>query len=379
MTTPNAPLAAALSTQISEAITQAGGRIGFDQFMHLALYAPGSGYYTNAHPKIGLMPAKDAQDAGSDFATAPQMSALFGTCVAQQIAQALEVTQTDTVYEFGAGTGVLALDILQALGDRVAQYCIVDVSGSLRAKQQETLARFSHKVRWLDELPEHLEGILVGNEVLDAMPVQLLVRRNNAWFERGVALAPAAPNATSAGESPFVWADRPTNLRPPLEIEGEHDYLTEVHAQAQAFIRTTSERLRKGAALWIDYGFGEREYYHPERHMGTLMCHHQHQLDDNPLVMVGEKDITSHVNFTDMAVAAQDAGLEVLGYTSQGRFLINCGIEQLLQTATLPQRVMAAKLVAEHEMGELFKVILLGKGPFWDAIGFRQGDRTHTL
>lgn len=382
MITQDASLTAPLTAKIAQAIEQAGGFIGFDHFMHLALYAPEWGYYTNAHPKIGLMPAQNQEDAGSDFATAPQMSSLFGKTIAAQIAQALQETQTDTIYEFGAGTGVLALDILQTLGEQVAHYCIVDVSGSLRAKQQETLAAFAHKVRWIDTLPECIHGILLGNEVLDAMPVKLLQRRQGQWYERGVALRPAEHASTSSSDEnlcPFVWADQATALCPPVEIEGQHDYLTEVHPQAEAFIRTTSERLAQGAALWIDYGFGEREYYHPERHMGTLMCHHQHQLDDNPLILVGQKDITSHVNFTAIAVAAQEMGLEVLGYTSQGRFLINCGIAAQMEKATLAQQVMASKLVAEHEMGELFKVMLLGKGPFWDAIGFRQGDRTHTL
>ena len=178
---------------------------------------------------------------------------------------------------------------------------------------------------------------------------------------------------------PWAWSDRPTDLRPPLEIEGTHDYLCEIHPQAEAFVRTLAQRLQRGAVFLLDYGFPEREYYHPQRHMGTLMCHQGHRSDPDPLADVGAKDITAHVNFTGIAVAAQEAGLEVLGYTSQARFLINGGMVELLADASLPERAMAQKLLTEHEMGELFKVIALGAGPAWEPLGFAQGDRTHTL
>ena len=194
---------------------------------------------------------------------------------------------------------------------------------------------------------------------------------NGSWFERGVAADP-----DGAG---WVWQDRPTALRPPVDIPGEHDYLTEIHPQAEAFIRTLAERLVAGAAFFIDYGFPEHEYYHPQRHMGTVMCHRAHQADPDPLVLVGHKDITAHVNFTGIALAAQDAGLAVLGYCSQARFLINCGIGPRLDAAPLAQRAQAQHLLLEHEMGELFKVIGLCRGEPWDALGFTQGDRTHTL
>jgi SAM-dependent MidA family methyltransferase len=168
-------------------------------------------------------------------------------------------------------------------------------------------------------------------------------------------------------------------LRPPVEVEGDHDYLTEIHPQAEAFIATLADRLTQGAAFFIDYGFPESEYYHPQRHMGTVMCHQAHRADDNPLVDVGAKDITSHVNFTGIALAAQDAGLSVLGYTSQGRFLINCGLLALSDRATVVQRALAGNLVHEHEMGELFKVIGLAAGEAWEPLGFAEGDRSHTL
>jgi SAM-dependent MidA family methyltransferase len=173
--------------------------------------------------------------------------------------------------------------------------------------------------------------------------------------------------------------DRSTDLRPPVEVQGQHDYLTEVHPQAEAFMRTLADRLQQGAAFFLDYGFAESEYYHPQRHMGTVMCHRGHLADPDPLEAPGEKDITAHVDFTGIALAAQEAGLPVLGYTTQAHFLINCGLVQRLEHASLPERTAAQRLIAEHEMGELFKVIGFHRGPFWDAVGFSKGDRTARL
>lgn len=353
-----------LTRIIDAALQRDGGWMPFDRFMALALYAPGWGYYANASRKFGQMPT-----SGSDFVTAPELTPLFGRTVAVQVAEALTRTATDEVWEFGAGSGALALQLLGALGDRVARYRIVDLSGTLRERQQETLAAYGDKVEWLSELPETMRGVVVGNEVLDAMPVQLLVRIGGDWFERGV---------VREGEG-FAWQDRPTDLRPPVEIEGDHDYLTEIHPQAEAFIATLADRLKQGAAFFFDYGFPEPEYYHPQRHMGTVMCHLGHQADGNPLVDVGAKDITAHVNFTSVALAGQEAGFEVLGYCSQARFLLNAGILPMMEQATLAERSMAARLIHEHEMGELFKVIGFTAGPHWDALGFAEGDRTHTL
>ncbi|MBO9677115.1 MAG: SAM-dependent methyltransferase [Acidovorax sp.] len=357
-------LTTTLQTRIAQAIGQAGGWIGFDRFMALALYEPGLGYYANTRPKFGAMP-----QGGSDFVTAPELSPVFGQVLAAQVAEALERTGMREVWEFGAGTGALAQQLLDTLGDRVERYTIVDLSGSLRARQQERLAAHAHRLRWLDALPERFEGVVVGNEVLDAMPVQLLARVGGVWHERGVAWTGTA----------FAWADRPTALRPPVEIEGPHDYLTEIHAQGEAFVCTLGDRLARGAALLIDYGFGESEYYHPQRYMGTVMCHRAHQADDNPLADVGLKDITAHVNFTAMALAAQEAGFEVLGYTTQAHFLINCDLLSKLEHLPQMERAQAAKLMMEHEMGELFKVLMLAKGEPWAARGFARGDRTHRL
>ena len=355
-----------LQQRLHSAIAAAGGWLPFDRVMAMALYEPGLGYYTNALQKFGAMP-----DSGSDFVTAPGLTPLFGQTLAVQVGEALTQTGTHEVFEFGAGTGALALQLLDALGDAVQRYTIIDLSGTLRERQAQMLVAHAHKVRWLDAWPEAIEGVVVGNEVLDAMPVQLLVRKSGVWHERGV---------VAEGEG-LAWSDRPTNLRPPLEIDGNNDYLTEIHPQAEAFIASMAERLqagRGGAAFLLDYGFPETEYYHPQRHMGTLMCHHLHQADDNPLDKVGLKDVTAHVNFTGIALAAQNAGLSVLGYTCQAHFLFNLGLAQRMEAAPLAERIQAARLVNEHEMGELFKVIGLGTSD-WPAQGFAQGDRTHRL
>ena len=367
-----APEPSAPARQIMAAIQSAGGSLPFDQFMALALYAPHGGYYTRSSRQFGAMPA-----SGSDFITAPELSPLFGAALAIQVRQALLAADVSDVYEFGAGSGALAEQLLDALGEACQRYLIVDLSGTLRERQQTRLQRFGARVSWLDALPDKMQGVVVGNEVLDAMPVRLLAFDGTQWFERQVACA-------DSGNDEFIWRDRPTSLRPPRpDLAFAPGTVTEIHPQAEAFIRTLADHLERGAAFFIDYGFPEAEYYHPQRTGGTLMCHRAHLADTNPLVDVGEKDITSHVNFTGIALAAQEAGLEVIGYTSQARFLLNCGLTDLLQGADIRAIAAAQKLITEHEMGELFKVIALGKGlapyPQFSPIGFAAGDRTHTL
>ena len=358
---------------LQSALDAAGGWLGFDAFMALALYTPGLGYYASGSRKFGHMP-----QSGSDFVTAPELSPHFGRALARQVAQALQATGVDEVWEFGAGSGALAGQVMAALdaaGTPLRRYTIVDLSGSLRERQQARLAAYGERVRWVQELPATFSGVVLGNEVLDAMPVQLLARVGGVWRERGVAL--------HAGQ--LAWADLPTELRPPLAVDGPHDYLTETHAQAEGFVRTLADRLSAGAIFLIDYGIPEHEYYHPQRSTGTVMCHRAHEADADPLVQVGLKDITAHVNFTGIALAGQEAGLQVLGYTSQGRFLLNCGLLDGMADAPLPERVMLQKLIHEHEMGELFKVIAFAvdtpQQPYsgWQALGFAAGDRSHTL
>jgi SAM-dependent MidA family methyltransferase len=378
-----------LADLIAHEIREHGGWMSFERFMELALYAPGLGYYSGGRRVLGRRP----QD-GSDFVTAPELTPLFGETLAKQIDQALAATGTDEIWEFGAGTGALASQLLGELGDRIRRYTIVDLSGALRDRQHELIVKshpeMAHKVIWADTLPDVMEGVIVGNEVLDAMPVRLTRWDGHQWRERGVALRPD----DTAGHIAFAWADltdaeSSANARPPTERD-DGDYVpgtvTETHAQADAFIATLAQRMSKGAAFFLDYGFPEAEYYHPQRTGGTLMCHHAHTADADPLTMVGDKDITTHVNFTGIALAGQQAGWEVLGYTSQGRFLANCGVAEALsgtgQASTAEQlqaRAAMQMLVAEHEMGELFKVIGFVKGPWFDAIGFAHGDRTHTL
>jgi SAM-dependent MidA family methyltransferase len=369
---------AALQAHIAAELARAGGWLGFDRFMELALYAPGLGYYANGSTKFGRLPQglreKDGSvtGAGSDFVTAPEMTPLFGYTLAHPVAQALQATDTFEIWEFGAGTGALALQLLTALkamGQRVDRYTIVDVSDSLKERQHQTLHAHLDVVQWATSLPAPMQGVVVGNEVLDAMPVKLLARVKGQWLERGVALQDGA----------WAWADRATDLRPPLEVEGVHDYLTEIHPQGEAFVRTLGDHLERGAIFLLDYGFPEAEYYHPQRHMGTVMCHRAHVADTDPLEAVGLKDITAHVNFTCVAVAAQEAGLDVLGYTTQAHFLMNCGIVELMQNAPVQERAAAQKLILEHEMGEFFKVIGLARSADFACMGFARGDRTHRL
>ncbi|MGH8797555.1 MAG: class I SAM-dependent methyltransferase [Caldimonas sp.] len=366
------PVSASVSTALSRLVARAiegnGGWLPFDRFMALALYAPGLGYYANTSRKFGTMPS-----SGSDFVTAPELSPLFARALARQLDQALTASGSTELWEFGAGSGALAAQLLDALDDRVQRYTIVDLSGTLRSRQRERLAPHLAQVRWVDALPETMQGVVIGNEVLDAMPVQLLHFDGARWYERGVVEERGA----------FAWSDRPTALRPPSTDGVERTYeagtTTELHAQAEALVATLADRLTRGAAFFIDYGFPEAEYYHAQRSDGTLMCHRAHRVDTDPLVDVGMKDITAHVDFTAAALAAQKAGFDVVGYTSQARFLMNCGILGMLKGADLQTTAHAQKLLTEHEMGELFKVLAFAKGCDFVPLGFVSGDRRHTL
>jgi SAM-dependent MidA family methyltransferase len=389
----------ALVARIASRIAAAGGWMPFDDFMAEALYAPGLGYYSGGRRIFGLGP-----ESGSDFVTAPELSPFFGRALAVQVREALTASGSERIYEFGAGTGALAEQLLEALDADDADddgmlrvsvdLTIIELSGHLRARQQARLARFGSRVRWLDAWPETMEGVVVGNEVLDAMPVKLLQRSGGRWHERGVvdladpASAARAVSAANDGSHRFAFAD----LEAPFSLEGETQAaaalmdgyfidgtVTEIHPIAESFVTSLADRLQRGVALLIDYGFPEHEYYHPQRLGGTLMCHQAHLADGDPLVAIGDKDITAHVNFSGIALAAQESGLTVLGYTSQARFLINCGLVDLLAAASVGERANAQKLVNEHEMGELFKVIAMARGCELDPIGFRAGDRSHML
>ncbi|SNS09915.1 SAM-dependent methyltransferase, MidA family [Noviherbaspirillum humi] len=361
-----------LRQAILDDIRQAGGWIPFSRYMELALYAPDLGYYSGGSAKLG----KDG-----DFTTAPEITPLFGQALARVAADLLGQT-APRILEFGAGSGKLAKDVLtelRQLGVEVERYEIVDLSGELRARQRDTLADFP-QVAWLDALPPAFSGVVLGNEVLDAMPVELVVKGESGWLRRGVV----------AAHDGFAFADR--DCEPALaaqipEADGlPPGYLTEVHPVACGFIASLGAMLDAGAAaIFIDYGFPAHEYYLPQRRQGTLMCHYRHHSHADPFYLPGLQDITAHVDFSAMARVGAEAGLEVLCYTSQAAFLIAAGIgELLLRTPPedalrfLPQSNALQKLVSPAEMGELFKVLVLGRNLALPQ-HLARGDRSHRL
>jgi SAM-dependent MidA family methyltransferase len=289
--------------------------------------------------------------------------------------------------EFGAGTGKLAagvLNALDALGTPFDSYSIIDLSGELRERQGKTIAAqapsLAERVRWLDALPDTFEGVVIGNEVLDAMPVRLFAHAGDAWYERGVTLKDGA----LAFEDRPVTTPADARFLAATEIGG--DYVTETHEAGKAFTRTICTMLARGAAFFIDYGFPRHEYYHPQRTQGTLMCHYRHRAHGDPFVYPGLQDITAHVEFSGIAHAGVETGANLLGYTSQARFLLNAGITEALAeldpsdvTRFLPAANAVQKLISEAEMGELFKVIAFSRGIDGTLDAFARGDRSHTL
>jgi SAM-dependent MidA family methyltransferase len=367
----------ALQRQIAAEIAQCGGAMSFERFMELALYAPRLGYYSGGAAKLG--------QAG-DFTTAPEISALFGAALAR-VAAAIIAQSEPNILEFGAGTGKLARDVLGALdaaGVRVDNYFILELSGELRARQQEALKDFP-QVRWLDDFPPAFSGVVLANEVLDAMPVQLVRKEGGAWrclmvtVEDGAfALVGATPDAALAAR---IAAQIPDAA---LLAEG---YTTEVHALASGFMASLARMLGagRGAAILIDYGFPAHEFYLDQRVGGTLMCHYRHHAHPEPFYLPGLQDITAHVDFTAMALAAQDAGLDVLAYMNQAAFLLGAGLGELMQALDpadplryLPQANAVHKLVSPAEMGELFKVLVVGRAvQLPEALA--RADRSHRL
>ncbi len=369
---------ARLCELIHNDIAAEGGWIPFSRFMELALYAPGLGYYTAGARKFG--------EAG-DFITAPELSVLFGRTAARQLVEVMQ-SSAPHILELGAGSGKLALDILgelERLGALPESYSILEVSADLRERQQallrEKLPHLAARVHWLDSLPEKISGAVIGNEVLDALPVHLLHWLEGNILERGVA---------SLGDA-FIWQDRlPENpelldVAQKLSVVAD-DYLSEVSLAARGLIASLCERMDNGALLFIDYGFGAREYYHPQRSRGTLMCHYRHHSHDDPFYLPGLQDITAHVDFTAIAETAIDHGAHFLGYTSQAYFLLNNGVTDYLSEvspndvkAYAPLSSQLQKLTSPAEMGELFKVIALGKGIDHPPAGFSRGDLSRLL
>jgi SAM-dependent MidA family methyltransferase len=362
---------------IHQDIAAQGGWIPFSRFMELALYAPGLGYYSAGSHKLG--------EAG-DFVTAPEISPLFGCTLARQVADIM-LPSASAILELGAGSGKLAIDILSELermGSLPERYDILEVSADLRERQQATLQeRIPHlaaRVNWLDALPEKISGAVIANEVLDALPVNLV-----RWTGMGI----AERSVVSKGKE-FAWHEQATENSVLCEVAQKinvpDNYLSEISLAARGLITTLCGRLDKGVMLFIDYGFGAGEYYHPQRSEGTLMCHYRHHSHDDPFFLPGLQDITSHVDFSAVAENALAKGAHLLGYTTQANFLINCGITDFLAEHDpeklrdyLPLSIQLQKLTSPAEMGDLFKIIALGKGMEEPLRGFSRGDKSHYL
>jgi len=370
----------ALKQRIGDEIEAAGGWIGFERFMELALYAPGMGYYSGGAHKFG---------AAGDFVTAPEISSLFSQTLAVQVAQVMALS-APKIIEVGAGSGRLAADMLLELERCSAlpeHYHILELSGELRERQRASITqRAPHllaRVDWLDRLPEHFDGAVLANELLDAMPVCLVVWDDAMILEHGVSLE----------NSEFVWRDRPAQGRVLARAQALAEesilppgYLSEINLAAADWTAAWGRILGRGALVLIDYGFPRHEYYHEQRDAGTLMCHYRHQAHSEPFYLPGLQDITAHVDFTAIVEAGFDAGLELLGYTTQASFLLNCGLPEILGRTPaddpkryLPQARAAQKLISPAEMGDLFKVIALGKGIDATLVGFTENDHSETL
>jgi SAM-dependent MidA family methyltransferase len=368
--------------------------IGFDTFMALCLYEPGLGYYSGPSQKFGLH---------GDFVTAPMQSPLFGACIGQQCAQWLgQLEINEGILEFGAGDGLLAAQVLNELsrqGQEVA-YAIVELSADLQTRQRTTIATLApqalDRVVWLDQLPSSFKGIVLGNELIDAMPVRLFrfeqnVSRQLEKFERRVIAGPS-------DGAPFAWKDVAADPQLQQDIdmalaranwgpERVAGYLSELPSQANAWITSVAQCLEQGVILLLDYGFSAQEFYHPQRSQGTLNCHYRHHSHGEPFYLPGLQDITAHVDFSALLDEAFANGLELLGYTNQAHFLMNLQmLEKLKSLTTSPQYPLHAqavgRLLSEAEMGDLFKAIAFAKldsGRVFRSTGFSHGDKSHTL
>jgi SAM-dependent MidA family methyltransferase len=341
--------------RIAQEVAAAGGWISFARYMQLALHEPGIGYYASRARKFGPL---------GDFVTAPELGSLFGRTLARQLAG------FERILELGAGSGALAEVLTNELD---AEYLILETSAALRERQRE---RLGTRVRHIERLPEHYSGAVLANEVADALPVHLAHWTEQAIMERGVATG-------------LAWADRHAEgelLAAAERIVAPPPYVSEIGLAARAWMRTLAAMLEAGVAFIIDYGFPAREYYHPQRASGTLMCHYRHQAHADPFAHPGEEDITAHVDFSALAEAAHEAGAEVLGYATQAQFLVNCGITDVLGEANAenalryaPIAAQAQTLLSPAEMGELFKVLAVGRGHREALIGFSRGDRRASL
>jgi SAM-dependent MidA family methyltransferase len=377
------------SQQLNQKIRQHLNRhqlLTFADFMRLALYTPGLGYYANGLPKIG---------AQGDFITAPEISPIFSRCLAHQAQQVLAQLKHPNLVEFGAGRGVMARDLILEL-ERLEQpfetYYIIELSGDLKQVQQQTLASLPNhlltKVVWLDQLPlEPLQAVVIANEVLDAMPVERL-----KFEPANVSQAYVKWNEQT---SSFEWDYRTladsklqriaNRLLQQIGEPTDRGYHTEVNLNIAPWLNAISDFLQAGLVLLIDYGYPRQEYYQPARTMGTLRCHYQHRAHSNPFFYPGLQDITAHVDFTAVAEAAYDAQFKVAGYTTQAHFLMASGLMEMVAGSHLPiteqlkwaQQVKT--LTLPNEMGENFKVIALTKQLDISLLGFKLRDLRHQL
>lgn len=366
-----------LTDLIRHEIADFGGWVEFSRYMDLALYCPQGGYYASGLLKFGEQ---------GDFITAPEMGDLFARCLARQVVQIFDQLDSSDVLELGAGSGLLAAQIIEALhhsGRPVKWYGILEVSAELTHRQRDLLRRrvpeYIDRVHWLTELPERFKGVVLANEVVDALPVDRFVIRDNRLQGLGV-----------------TWRDnRFTDIC--YEAEGPKweefvglgladGYCSEAGFQAQAWMRSVSECLQSGAVIIIDYGFPASEYFHPQRTSGTLMCHYRHRSHPDPYAFVGLQDITAHVDFTALARCAQETGLSLLGFSTQASFLLSLGILDLVEplmrdvtVETIKTSQQVKKLTLPSEMGELFKVMAVGAGVTVPLAGFTQFDQRHRL
>jgi SAM-dependent MidA family methyltransferase len=368
---------ARLQQRLREEIAACGGSISFARFMELALYAPGLGYYAAGKHKFG---------APGDFITAPEIGSLFARCLARPCRSILAQLGGGDILEAGAGSGALAADLLlelEALDRLPERYLILELSDELRDRQAETLrCKAPHllkHIRWLDTLPGSFRGMVLANELLDAMPVERFRITKDDVQQLHVAWE----------NDRFVWREKQADEAIWRRIEPlalPPGYTSEINLQAEAWVRSVADILKQGVMLLVDYGFPRAEFYHPQRSDGTLMCHYRHRAHDDPLTLIGLQDITAHVDFTAIAEAGTGTGVSLLGYTSQAAFLIGCGLEQLMSVSDpedvrthlgLTQQVK--KLTSPHEMGELYKVIALGRGVREPFPGFAGHDRRGRL
>lgn len=353
-----------------------GGAIDFSRFMAAALYTPALGYYSGGRQKFGQR---------GDFVTAPELGGVFARLLARPCADILAAIGNGNILEAGAGSGRLAVGLLgelERMGRLPEHYYILDVSSELRARQadliQRTVPSLANRVKWLSELPEKFHGVVLANELLDALPVERFCIQNREPRQQQIALK----------TNQLIWTDRPADeticaLITPLSLPD--GYCSEIGLAAEAWTRSIADILEQGMVLFIDYGFPRAEFYHPQRTGGTLMCHYRQRAHGDPLVLAGLQDITAHVDFTAIAAAGTESGLELLGYTSQAAFLIGCRLEDLMADPAMPDatRLKLAneinRLTSPAEMGELFKVMALGRGVNGPLRGFQFQDRRGRL